>query len=132
MPEPASKALAQLQQDAPPISAELAASVVEAGLGAPPLDVFAEWDPVPIAAASIGQVHRAMTPDGRAVAVKVQYPGIDEAVKADLSNLDVFKMATGFLFKSVDAEATAEEVRVRVTEELDYEIEAANQRRFAS
>jgi predicted unusual protein kinase regulating ubiquinone biosynthesis (AarF/ABC1/UbiB family) len=132
MPEPVRKALAQLQQDAPPMSAELAASVVQSELGAPPEKVFAEWDPVPIAAASIGQVHRALTKDGRAVAVKVQYPGIDEAVKADLANLDLFQLATSLLFKSSDAEAIAEEIRVRVTEELDYEIEAANQRLFSS
>jgi len=105
---------------------------VDSELGAPPERGFAEWDPVPIAAASIGQVDRAMTRDGRAVAVKVQYPGIDEAVKADLANLDVVRLATSLLFKSSDAEAIADEIRVRVTEELDYEIEAANQRLFAS
>ena len=66
------------------------------------------------------------------MAVKVQYPGIDEAVKADLANLDVVRLATSLLFKSSDAEAIADEIRVRVTEELDYEIEAANQRLFAS
>src|SRR5207248_11645962 len=63
MPEPVREVLAQLQQDEPPMSAELAASVVDSELGAPPERVFAEWDPVPIAAASIGQVHRAMTRD---------------------------------------------------------------------
>src|SRR4051812_15771893 len=132
MPEPVRQALAQLQQDAPPMSAELAASVVRSELGAPPEQVFAEWDPVPIAAASIGQVHRAFTQDGRAVAVKVQYPGIDGAVTADLENLDLVQLGTSFLFKSSDAQAIADEVRVRITEELDYEIEAANQRLFAS
>jgi predicted unusual protein kinase regulating ubiquinone biosynthesis (AarF/ABC1/UbiB family) len=84
LPEPLRAALSQLQQDAPPMSPELAAGVVERELGAPPAEAFARWDPVPIAAASIGQVHRAMTHDGRAVAVKVQYPGVDEAVRADL------------------------------------------------
>jgi predicted unusual protein kinase regulating ubiquinone biosynthesis (AarF/ABC1/UbiB family) len=84
LPEHVRTVLAQLQQNAPPMSAELAAGVVEAELGAPPERIFAEWDPVPIASASIGQVHRAMTHDGQAVAVKVQYPGIAEAIAADL------------------------------------------------
>jgi predicted unusual protein kinase regulating ubiquinone biosynthesis (AarF/ABC1/UbiB family) len=132
MPEPVRQALAQLQQDAPPMSPELAAGVVQEELGAPPEQAFAEWDPVPIAAASIGQVHRAITKDGRAVAVKVQYPGVGEAVEADLANLDLARMAMNLFWQRVDAEAAAEEIRVRVTEELDYELEAANQRLFAS
>jgi predicted unusual protein kinase regulating ubiquinone biosynthesis (AarF/ABC1/UbiB family) len=77
LPEPVREALAQLQSDAPPMAAELAEECITRELGAPPRDVFAEWDPVPFAAASIGQVHRAMTRDRRAVAVKVQYPGVD-------------------------------------------------------
>ena len=75
LPEPIREALAQLQQDAPPMAPELAASVVVAELGAPPTELFAEWDPVPIAAASIGQVHRAMTHDGRAVHVRITAEG---------------------------------------------------------
>jgi predicted unusual protein kinase regulating ubiquinone biosynthesis (AarF/ABC1/UbiB family) len=132
MPEPVRQALAQLQQDAPPMSPELAAGVVEAELGARPEEVFAEWDPIPIAAASIGQVHRAITADGQAVAVKVQYPGIDEAVRADLANLDLARLAMPLFWRSLDAEAVAAELRARLSEELDYEIEAANQRSFAT
>src|SRR5713101_3318797 len=86
VPEPIRNALADLQQDAPPMAADLAASVIERELGGPPEKVFQEWDPVPIAAASIGQVHRAITRDDVAVAVKVQYPGVDEAIAADLDN----------------------------------------------
>jgi predicted unusual protein kinase regulating ubiquinone biosynthesis (AarF/ABC1/UbiB family) len=132
MPEPVRQALSQLQQDVPPMSAELAAGVVREELGEPPEEVFAEWDPVPIAAASIGQVHRAMTCDGRAVAVKVQYPGIADAVEADLANLDLARLVMPLLWRSIDAEAMTTEIRARLTEELDYVKEAANQRLFAS
>jgi len=131
MPEPVRQALAQLQQDAPPMTAELAASVVEAELGAPPDKVFATWDPVPVAAASIGQVHRAMTHDGRAVAVKVQYPGVDEAVRSDLANLQLAGLGLGTLFPGLDAPSMVAELRARLTEELDYHLEASHQRRFA-
>ena len=79
--------LARLQDSVPPMSAELAAAVITEELGGPPEQVFARWDPEPIAAASIGQVHRAITHDGRAVAVKVQYPGIAETIAADLGNV---------------------------------------------
>ena len=91
LPEPMRAALAELQSNAPPMSAELAAGVIERELGAPPDKVFVEWDPDPIASASIGQVHRAVVVDPstgleRAVAVKVQYPGVGEAIEADLRN----------------------------------------------
>ncbi len=125
------RTLAQLQADAPPMSAELAASVVEAELGAPPDVVFAEWDPVPLASASIGQVHRAITPQGRAVAVKVQYPGVDDAIRADLDNSATLLSVIRLAFPSLDAHAVVEELRSRVGEELDYDLEAANQAMFA-
>jgi predicted unusual protein kinase regulating ubiquinone biosynthesis (AarF/ABC1/UbiB family) len=100
-------------------------------MGAPPEEVFAEWDGVPIAAASIGQVHRAMTRDGRAVAVKVQYPGIADAIASDLANLDLATVVLPMVWRSLDAEALATELRARLTEELDYALEAKNQRDFA-
>lgn len=131
LPEPMRQALAQLQQDAPPMSGELAAEVVERELGRPPTDVFAEWDPVPIAAASIGQVHRAMTQDGRAVAVKVQYPDVDKAILADLDNTDGLVGVLGLVFPGLDPGPVVEEIRERVVEELDYRNEAANQQKFA-
>jgi predicted unusual protein kinase regulating ubiquinone biosynthesis (AarF/ABC1/UbiB family) len=130
MPDSARDALAQLQQDAPPMSAELATGVVEADLGAPLSRLFSEWDPVPIAAASIGQVHRAITVDRRAVAVKVQYPGIEDAIRADLDNLDLASLGLPLLFSGLDVRAVADELRARLTEELDYELEAASQRAF--
>ncbi len=131
MPEPVRQALEQLQADAPPMSAELAAEVVRAELGAAPDRLFAEWDPVPIAAASIGQVHRAITRDGAAVAVKVQYPGIEDAIRADLASFDTAMLPSGFLYKNFDAQPFIDEIRTRIGEELDYRIEAANQRLFA-
>jgi predicted unusual protein kinase regulating ubiquinone biosynthesis (AarF/ABC1/UbiB family) len=126
------KALAQLQADAPPMSAELAASVIEAELGARPDAVFAEWDPVPLASASIGQVHRAITADGRAVAVKVQYPGVDVAIRADLDNSATLLSVIRLAFPSLDATAVVEELRSRIGEELDYVLEARNQTMFAA
>jgi predicted unusual protein kinase regulating ubiquinone biosynthesis (AarF/ABC1/UbiB family) len=131
VPAPIREALSQLQQDAPPMSPELAARVVEEELGAPPEAVFAEWDPVPIAAASIGQVHRAITHDDVAVAVKVQYPGVDDAIRADLDNTAMLTSMAGMLFPGFDAEPFIAELRERLLEELDYRLEAANQTVFA-
>ena len=131
MPENLRHSLAALQAEAPPMAPERAASVIRAELGADPESVFAEWDPVPIAAASIGQVHRAITTDGRAVAVKVQYPGVDNAIRADLDSGASLLNMINHLFPSLDAQALAAELRDRVVEELDYELEAANQQSFA-
>jgi predicted unusual protein kinase regulating ubiquinone biosynthesis (AarF/ABC1/UbiB family) len=132
LPEPYRVALAQLQQDAPPMSPALAAQVVERELGAPPDVVFAEWDPVPIASASIGQVHRAMTNDGQAVAVKVQYPGVDEAIRADLDNAGLLFAGMGMMFPGLEPGPIVDEIRARLVEELDYLSEAENQRAFAA
>lgn len=131
LPEHVRTALAELQQDAPPMSGELAAQAITDELGAPPDRLFAEWDPVPIASASIGQVHRAMTHDGRAVAVKVQYPGVDRAVSSDLDSLGLVFAGMGQLFPGLDHRSLVDELRTRLVEELDYEKEAANQRLFA-
>src|SRR5437763_5637184 len=132
MPTPIRDALASLQQDAPPMSVELCAAVVREGLGGDPERVFAQWDPVPIAAASIGQVHRAATRSGLAVAVKVQYPGVDQAIGADLQNAELLYRVMGMVFKGLDPAPLAEELAERFTEELDYRKEAANQREFAA
>lgn len=132
LPEPVRQALAELQANAPPMSAELAAQVVREELGRPPEEVFATWDPKPIAAASIGQVHRAMTHDGRAVAVKVQYPGVSEAIRADLDNAGFLFGAMGMLFPGLEPEPLVAELRSRLLEELDYRQEADNQRLFAA
>jgi predicted unusual protein kinase regulating ubiquinone biosynthesis (AarF/ABC1/UbiB family) len=130
LPEPFRQALAQLQHDAPPMSPELAAQVVEEELGGPPEKVFAEWDPVPIAAASIGQVHRAMTHDDRAVAVKVQYPGVREAIRADLGNVGLLFGALGQVFPGLEPGPLVAELKERLVEELDYRLEASHQQLF--
>src|SRR5437763_7035741 len=114
------------------MSPSLVADVLSEELGDSPHRVFREWDVKPIAAASIGQVHRARTHDGRAVAVKVQYPGVEEAIRADLDNLDVATFAVPFVWRNVDAKGLAAELRVRLIEELDYRTEAAAQQQFAS
>ncbi len=93
--------------------------------------MFAEWDPEPIAAASIGQVHRAITRDGRAVAVKVQYPGIAEAIAADLANVSLLRRMLKITAPSQDVDALLAELRERVLEEIDYRREAENQELFA-
>jgi predicted unusual protein kinase regulating ubiquinone biosynthesis (AarF/ABC1/UbiB family) len=126
------RTLSRLQDSVPPMSPELAAGVIAEELGAPPEQVFAEWDPVPVAAASIGQVHRAITRDGRAVAVKVQYPGIAETMTADLANVSLLRRALKMTAPNQDVEALVEELRDRIGEELDYRREARNQRRFAA
>ena len=132
LPEPWRQALASLQSDAAPMSPELAAGVVEAELGAPPHRVFRTWEPTPLAAASIGQVHRAVTAEGREVAVKVQYPGVAEAIGADLANTGMLARVLPLLFPALDPGALAGELRDRLGEELDYRHEAANQRRFGA
>jgi predicted unusual protein kinase regulating ubiquinone biosynthesis (AarF/ABC1/UbiB family) len=132
LPEPVRDALSQLQSDAPPMAPELVAEVVRGELGAGPRDLFAEWDDRPLASASIGQVHRAVTGDGREVAVKVQYPGVDRAVASDLENTDLLFNVMSFLFPGMDPKPIVAELRERLVEELDYRIEAAHQRLFAS
>jgi predicted unusual protein kinase regulating ubiquinone biosynthesis (AarF/ABC1/UbiB family) len=112
------------------MSAELAAGVITAELGAPPDRLFARWDPEPIAAASIGQVHRAITADGLAVAVKVQYPGIAEMMAADLDNVSLLRRMLRVTAPSQDVDGLVAELRERVLEELDYRREAANQQRL--
>ena len=131
LPEPVREVLAQLQSDAPPMAPELAADVVRRELGGEPESIFAEWDPTPIAAASIGQVHRAVTKEGDRVAVKVQYPGVDDAIRADLDNSDLLFGAMGMLFPGLDPKPIVTELRDRLTEELDYANEARHQHRFA-
>jgi predicted unusual protein kinase regulating ubiquinone biosynthesis (AarF/ABC1/UbiB family) len=127
----ARRTLSRLQDSVPPMSPELAAQVVTEELGLSPERAFATWDPQPIAAASIGQVHRAITHEGRAVAVKVQYPGIAETIEADLGNVALLRRMLRVVAPSQDVGALLAELRERITEELDYRGEARNQQLFA-
>jgi predicted unusual protein kinase regulating ubiquinone biosynthesis (AarF/ABC1/UbiB family) len=131
MPEPMRQALATLRSDAPPMPSDLALTEIERSLGRPLHELFATIDPEPVAAASIGQVHRATTTDGREVAVKVQYPGIAEAIASDLDNTERLAMLLGMVYPGLNPEELVEELRERINEELDYENEARNQRLFA-
>lgn len=118
--------LAQLQSNAPVVPWPEMSRHVEYELG-PISRHFREFDTTPVAAASIGQVYRATLHDGRAVAVKVQYPGIEDAVRADLKNFGLFLTAySRFVHKSLDGRTLAAEISGRILEELDYLSEAAN------
>lgn len=130
-------ALASLQADAEPMEPVLVAAAVESELGRPPEQLFAEFSREPIAAASIGQVHTARLHDGTEVAVKVQYPGVAEAICDDLANTELLftfvKIAKGVVpqLRNVDVRSVADEVAERIGEELDYGTELANQMEFA-
>jgi predicted unusual protein kinase regulating ubiquinone biosynthesis (AarF/ABC1/UbiB family) len=131
LPDEAQRALSTLQSDAKPMAPELAAKMVTDELGQPPERIFLDWQATPIAAASVGQVHRAVTRDGREVAVKVQYPGIAESIDTDLDNTEaLYRLGTAFVLKGLDAKGLVDELRSRMREELDYEREAANQTEF--
>jgi len=130
MPPLIRESLATLQQDAPPMDGVLAIDVIERELGGRLNRFFSEFDEVPVAAASIGQVHRAVTRQGREVAVKVQYPGIAQAIAADLDNTAVLGSLLGMVFPGLETGPLVGELRARLTEELDYEHEALNQQLF--
>ena len=124
--------LAKLRTDAPAMPWEKVVKVLEEEYDGEPLsELFAEIETEAFAAASIGQVHRAELLDGREVAVKIQYPGIAEALDADLRNAGTIVRLAKAIAPGLDAKAIAEELRERIMEELDYEYEAQNQRFFA-
>jgi predicted unusual protein kinase regulating ubiquinone biosynthesis (AarF/ABC1/UbiB family) len=123
--------LAELRDSAPRVSFKDMRKVIEQDLDDRLSNLFAEFNPDAVAAASIGQVYRARLHDGRDVAVKVQYPRAGAAVRADLQNLGLILRAAKRFAPGLDAGATASEIRERITEELDYEHEAQVQRTFA-
>ena len=121
--------LASLRDDVPPVPFARLEKLMRSELGAPLGRVFASFDERAFAAASIGQVHRATTLDGQDVVVKVQYPGIAEAVESDLRSATLLLPLIKRLAPSVDARPLFAELRDRIGEELDYELEAQHQRR---
>ena len=123
--------LAALRDSAPTVTFKDMRKVIEQDLDEPVSAVFDDFDEEPIAAASIGQVYRATLPDGREVAVKVQYPGVAAAVRADMQNLGLILRLAKRIAPGMDPKAIGDEIRERIHEELDYELEAQNQRRLA-
>jgi len=122
--------LAALRDDVPPVRFADLEKMMRKELGGPLGSVFADFDEQAFAAASIGQVHRATTLDGTEVAVKIQYPGVAEAVETDLRNAMLLLPLVKRLAPGLDAKALLSEMRERISEELDYELEAQNQRRI--
>jgi predicted unusual protein kinase regulating ubiquinone biosynthesis (AarF/ABC1/UbiB family) len=132
LPDEAQHALAALQADAAPMAPSLAAGVIRDELGDDPERVFASWEDMPVAAASIGQVHRATDDAGRQLAVKVQFPGVSEAIEEDLDAAEVmYAVFSALALNGLDARALVDELRARMREELDYRREAANIAEFA-
>ncbi|MFE6985539.1 ABC1 kinase family protein [Streptomyces griseus] len=125
-------ALTKLQEAAPPLPARTVHEVLATRIGEDWREYFLEFEDTPAAAASIGQVHRAVWHDGREVAVKVQYPGAGEALLSDLAQLSRFARLLGPLVPGVDVKPLIKELRDRVSEELDYELEAQAQREHAA
>ncbi|MEU7279710.1 AarF/ABC1/UbiB kinase family protein [Streptomyces sp. NPDC045431] len=125
-------ALTKLQEAAPPMPSRTVHSVLEERLGAEWRELFLEFEDKPSAAASIGQVHRAVWHDGRQVAVKVQYPGAGDALLSDLAQLSRFARLLGPLVPGMDIKPLITELRDRVAEELDYSLEAEAQRQHAA
>jgi predicted unusual protein kinase regulating ubiquinone biosynthesis (AarF/ABC1/UbiB family) len=123
--------LSKLRTSAPPMSWKRVHGVLEEEWEEPVESLFEDFEHAATAAASIGQVHRATLPDGRVVAVKIQYPGVARALRADLQNAGMILRMARAIAPGLDAKAAAEELKERVLEELDYEYEAQNQRTFA-
>ena len=120
--------LGELRDSAPKVRFSDMRKVIQSELDQPLEEAFEAFDSEPVAAASIGQVYRARLHDGRDVAVKVQYPGVAQAVRADMQNLGMILRLMKRIAPGLDVKATAEEIRARIGDELDYELEAQHQR----
>jgi predicted unusual protein kinase regulating ubiquinone biosynthesis (AarF/ABC1/UbiB family) len=130
LPPEARKILTVLQKDVPPMSWEVVSAQVERDFGKRPEELFLEISEVPMAAASIGQVHRAVLPDGTPVAVKIQYPGIEQAMAADLKNAQFLSLFQRMLFFRTDTAAIMAELEERFMDECNYEKEAEYQKAY--
>ncbi len=130
--EPYRATLTRLQESAPPVPARTIHKVLAGEMGEQWRSSFAEFDDEPAAAASIGQVHRAVWHDGRQVAVKIQYPGAGRALMSDFNQLSRFARLFGALMPGLEVKPLLAELRDRVAEELDYRREAAAQQVFAA
>jgi predicted unusual protein kinase regulating ubiquinone biosynthesis (AarF/ABC1/UbiB family) len=123
--------LARLQNEAPPMAFERVAAVLEEELGGSPDELFAEFSREPMAAASLGQVHRARLRDGRDVVVKVQYPGIDQALRSDIDNLGLVVKTMALAHRALDGRQYFHELAEELAHELDYSREGRLAREFA-
>lgn len=129
--EPYREALTKLQKDAPPLPVAKVHRVLDAQLGTKWRERFTSFDDTPVASASIGQVHKGVWSDGREVAVKIQYPGADEALRADLKTMQRMVSVFKQLSPGADVQGVVDELIERTEMELDYRLEADNQRTFA-
>ncbi|MEO6772665.1 MAG: AarF/ABC1/UbiB kinase family protein, partial [Kofleriaceae bacterium] len=130
LPEEYRVALASLQHAAPAMDFPLLRDVAERELKMPLERAFARFDTKPLAAASIGQVHRATLRDGSEVVVKIQYPGVGDAIRADLANAGMLYRMMAMFYPALDPKPVVDELRDRLTEELDYAKEASSQIKF--
>lgn len=131
LPDPYVETLSQLHDEVPPESFENIRKVIEDELGRPLEEVYREFEPQPVASASLAQVHRAVLHDGRVCAVKVQYPGIEHIVNIDLANLSFFIGVLNRIDRSMDYRFIAQEMRQQIPQELDFIREGHNAERVA-
>src|SRR5258707_5016662 len=129
--KPSREALTKLQREAPPLPAAKVHRVLDGQLGTKWRERFTSFDDTAVASASIGQVHKAVWSDGREVAVKIQYPGADEALRADLKTMQRMVSVLRQLSPGADVQGVVDELIERTEMELDYRLEADNQRAFA-
>ena len=131
LPDEMASQLANLQSNAPPMDYHLVEEVFAREYGMTPQQVFHKFEKTPFAAASIGQVHRAELQDGTKVAVKVQYPGVREAIEHDLANVGLMVGLSALVARGLDAGPIVRDLKEGIRGELDYIREAASQQRFA-